>query len=145
MKKFVLYMAILAVTVTALGGCARAARDTSGFAMQFETTIEQPFDEAWQTVKGVLRNENLEIYTRDKRGVFVAFSKMRRHLFVPHRIKHEFVLEPVGESRTHITLISVRQVYGVTLLTYPDWHDRKLDDSAPSEALLETIQSSAKE
>jgi len=68
----------LVVILAAGAGCARAARDTTGFARENSTIVDAPFKEAWQAVKGVLREQKLDIYTRDKRGTFVAYSKMHR-------------------------------------------------------------------
>lgn len=132
---------VLGLTLLAPAGCARAARDTTGFGLEHALTVDAPFDEAWQTVKQVLREQEYDLHTRDKRGRFVAFSRESRGLSPKaRRVKHVILLEPLGEDTTRITVESMRQVYGVTLLTHPDWHDRRTDDPAPALALLEAIE-----
>ncbi len=107
--------------------------------------------DVWQITKEVLRQNGFSnepksgtIYTRDKRGVFVAFSRMKRDLFlVPHRTKYTIALETISDSSTKVTIEAVNQVYGVTLLTYPDWHDRKNTDHSVAQNLLNAIQKQA--
>ncbi|MCC6143145.1 MAG: hypothetical protein IT368_04980 [Candidatus Hydrogenedentes bacterium] len=138
-KSLVRWMAILLIPVAA-GGCATAARDTTGFALQHSATVEAPKDEVWQTVKSVLRERGLEIYTRDTRGKFVAYSEMHRRLLVPERTQHSIEIVEVDPNESQIYIDTVRQVYGVTLLTYPGWHDRKTTDESEAVAILEAIQ-----
>ena len=130
------------IVVVALVGCARAARDTSGFAMADSATVDASFMDTWQTTKAVLREMDLNLYTRDKRGVFVAYSGMKRrhHIGTPHRTQLTITLEEVSGEATKITIETIRQVYGVTLLTYPDWHDRQTTDNETALAILEAIQ-----
>ena len=100
-----------------------------------------PFEEAWQSAKAVLRERGYDIYTRDKRGVFVAYSRMRRsRLLIPKRIKFTIALAPVSDSATEVTVESIRQVFGVTLLTYPGWHDRQATDPSETQAIIEAIR-----
>ncbi len=130
-----------------MGGCARAARDTSGFALENTAELEMPFEEAWQLVKSVLREQELELYTRDKRGVFTAYTKKKRalRLFRPNRVQYTVDLAKITDDSTFVRVESMRQVYGVTLLTYPDWHDRKTTDSTGAEAILAEIVARAKQ
>ena len=107
-----------------LSGCVRAARDTAGFAQEQKLTVEIPFDEAWQGVKATLQDQELELYTRDKRGTFVAYTPERKRV-VPKRVRYTLLLDAVSEHETTIHVEAVQQAYGVTLLTYPGWHDRK--------------------
>lgn len=136
---------VLLLVLCSLGniGCARAARDTTGFAVTDNTTVNAPFDEAWQKVKAALREKDYEIYTRDKRGVFVAFSKSDLSLLHYHRIKLTISLEAVSDSATKVTVETIRQVYGVTLLTYPGWHDRKTQDHVRAQEILKAIEGKA--
>ncbi len=122
------------------GGCARAKRDTSGFAMNNSATIFAGFEDTWQAVKAVLRDGGYELYTRDKRGTFVAYTKENRRLLQPQRVKYTINLSPVSEGETQVEIEAVKQVYGVTLLTYPDWHDRKLSEDAGVQAILDSLQ-----
>jgi hypothetical protein len=122
-------------------GCARAARDTSGFALREEGVLKASFEDSWHAVKRVLREQGYDVYTRDKRGAFVAYTPMKRVLWTqPRRTKFTIELAQTSPEETAIAIESVRQVYGVTLLTHPNWHDRKQTDPAPSQALLEGIQ-----
>jgi hypothetical protein len=132
----------LLLSVGFVAGCAGAARDTTGFAIADSTTVSAPFVETWQATKAVLREMDLDIYTRDKRGSFVAYTGMSRRfrLFTPHRTELTITLEPVSSETTRVTIETMKQVYGVTLLTYPDWHDRKTTDSQVAQAILEALQ-----
>ena len=135
------YLGLLLVAVLAMGGCARAARDTRGFAVAESKTVNAPFDQTWQIAKSVLREKDFDVYTRDKRGVFVAFSGTRRNLvLVPHRTKYTVSVESMSDNTTQVTVEAVKQVYGVTLLTYPGWHDRKTTDNTELLALLQAIE-----
>ena len=134
-----LYFSLLVAAVL-LGGCARAARDTTGFAMLDKATINAPLKETWQAAKEVLREKKLDLYTRDKRGVLVAYTNMRRSLLVPNRIQYTLTLQETTGTTTEITLETVRQVYGVTLLTYPGWHDRKTTDNTAAQEILAAVK-----
>ena len=127
------------------GGCARAARDTTGFAMEDTAIVEAPFDDAWQMAKAVLREQKYDIYTRDLRGTFVAYTPMHRGIFNPKptRTKFTFVFEDLNNNTTQVHATTVDQVYGVTLLTYPGWHDRKTTDNGKTLAIVEAIQAKA--
>ena len=136
-----LSIGVLLALVLASAGCARTARDTQGFAVADTAVLEAPFEEAWQSAKAVLRERDYDIYTRDKRGVFVAYSRMKRsRLLIPKRVKFTIALAPISDSATELTVESIRQVFGVTLLTYPGWHDRQTTDRSETQAILEAIQ-----
>ena len=128
----------LALAVAGLSGCATAKKDTTGFAIQQEVVLEQPYAEAWQHVKRTLLANDYEVYTRDKRGTFVAYKGGKSFLGVLNspREKYTVDLEPVTNSQTKVSVEAVKQVYGVSLTTYPDWHDRKtMKDENVSELL----------
>lgn len=139
-SKWLCFSLLVALCLTALG-CARAARSTEGFGITDSVTVNAPLEEAWQATKAILREQKFDIYTRDKRGVFVAFTKMKRDLFVvPKRVKYVISFEEASDTRTTITVEAVRQVFGVTLLTYPGWHDRKLTDHEGSQKILQAVE-----
>lgn len=142
MKRYSAVLGLVFLAGAAGVGCARTARDTTDFAMADSIIVNAPLREAWQTTKAVLREMNLHIYTRDKRGVFVAYSPMkRRHrLLTPERTQLTVSLEPVSEETTRVTVKTVNQVYGVTLLTHPDWHGRKTTTNETALAILEAVQ-----
>lgn len=134
----VLVLAVLATV--SFSGCAGAKRDTTGFTMNNTATVPAGFEDTWQAVKHVLREGGYELYTRDKRGTFVAYSKERHHLLEPQRVKYTIDLSPLGEKETEVKIEAVKQVYGVTLLTRPDWHDRKLTEDKGLQEILDALQ-----
>ncbi|MBI2425811.1 MAG: hypothetical protein HYV27_23505 [Candidatus Hydrogenedentes bacterium] len=130
----------LALLLPALGGCVRAAKDTTGFAVESTASVDAPMDEVWQATKSVLREQELEIYTRDKRGTFVAYTPMKRRLFQPQRIQYTIELTPVNRYETKVYVEAVKQLYGVTTFTYPGWYDRPIKDAVAAETLLTALQ-----
>jgi hypothetical protein len=133
---------VLLVFVTTLG-CARAARDTTGFATTDSAVVNAPLEKTWTATRDVLNEHKLDVYTRDKRGRFVAYSDMHRQLLlVPHRQEYTITLQEQGGA-TNVTIQTLKQVYGVTLLTYPDWHARKTTNNSEAQALLNDIQARA--
>ncbi|MCF6285552.1 MAG: hypothetical protein L3K26_10230 [Candidatus Hydrogenedentes bacterium] len=122
-------------------GCVHAPRDTTGFAQNHSIAVNASFEDTWQAVKGTLREKELDIYTRDKRGIFVAYTPMKRRYLQPNRYQYTFDIEAISENETRIALDTRKQSYGVTLLTYPGWHDRKTAEEPESQALLDAIQS----
>lgn len=134
----VLVLAVLATIP--FSGCAGARRDTTGFTMNNTATVPAGFEDTWQAVKHVLREGGYELYTRDKRGTFVAYGKERHHLLEPQRVKYTIDLSSLGEKETEVKIEAVKQVYGVTLLTRPDWHDRKLTEDKGLQEILDGVQ-----
>lgn len=126
-----------------LAGCVRAAKDPTGFAVERQGVVSAGYEDTWHAVKRTLRDQGYEIYTRDKRGIFVAFTDMRRALGQPKRIKYTVELGAVNDSQTDIYIEAVRQSYGVTLLTDPDWHDRRMEDDGSLDAILAAVEARA--
>lgn len=136
-------MMVLALLVPILTtGCARAKLETAGFAITDTITVNKPLDDTWQDAKAVLREMELDIYTRDKRGEFVAYTPMKRrfYVFTPHRTQLSITMESLTSNSTAVTIETVDQVYGVTPLTYPDWHDRKTSDNEEALTILESLR-----
>jgi len=136
---------LLITLALSLSGCARSMRDTTGFAVSQAATVAAPYEQTWQAVKDTLREREdpggFEIYTRDKRGVFIAYENTGRIGFVmPSRVQYTVSVEPAGEEASLVTVETVRQVYGVTLLTYPGWHDRPVKSPEKAQELLKNIQ-----
>lgn len=123
-----------------LAGCATAARDTTGFSLTHSATVPVSMMDAWQVTKAVLREHDLEIYTRDKRGRFEAYSQSGRRMMSLQRVRHNIELVEHSPGETTVYIDTVRQVYGVTLTTYPDWHDRMTTDDRQALAILDEIQ-----
>lgn len=120
-------------------GCARAARDTSGFAVIDTIDVNAPTEQVWLATRDTLREMDFDIYTRDKKGLFVAYAGEKRRWMVPYRTKHTLVIEPLTAISTRITAETVDQVYGVTLLTHPGWHDRKTTDNSRTLEVLQAV------
>ena len=120
-------------------GCVHAARDTTGFAQNHQVIVDASFEDTWQAVKAVLRENELTLYTRDKRGYFEAFSDTKRKWFQPKRIKYTFNIQTLAEGGTRVEAAAFHQIYGVTPLTYPGWHDRKTNEGESAANLLEAI------
>jgi hypothetical protein len=139
-KNLVAALCGVCVCAAVLTGCARSARSTAGFALVESASVDAPLPQAWQATKDALLELDFEVYTRDKRGYFEAYSDQSRTWLTPARVKHVIVLEEQSPERTRVAIESVRQVYGVTLLTYPGWHDRKTDDNALAVELLDAIK-----
>lgn len=105
--------------------------------------VEAGFDEVWQETRRALLEQKYELYTRDTRGLFVVYSKVkRRFFFFPHRMQLTLTLERVSADSTRLSVETVHQKYRVTPLTYPDWRDDpKSAEGDEGRALLELIGS----
>ena len=125
-----------------LGGCASAPRDKTGFASVDTVVVNAGFEDTWQATKAVLREMEMDIYTRDTAGEFVAFTRMERRyrVLTPKRIKLTIEVHEVSGQRTRVSVETVQQVYGVTPLTYPDWHDRQTNDNELAVSLLDAVK-----
>ena len=131
---------LLVLSLAMVVGCARAARDTTGFALEDSITVSASFEDTWQAVKTVLREQGYELYTRDKRGVFVAYTPMKRRLLQPKRTQYTIELTEMTSTQTSVHIETVHQTYGVTLLTDPNWHDRPAKDPEAASAILSAVQ-----
>ena len=139
--RYVKFFSVTALFVVAtLGGCARSVPDTEGFALTDTAEIQLSASEAWQVTKQALLDLDLDLYTRDRRGRFVAFSSKKRGWFNLGRVKYTIDLTEQAENRTKITVETLRQVYGSTLLTEPGWHDRKTTENSGAQQILDSIQ-----
>ncbi|MCX8065540.1 MAG: hypothetical protein N3G21_10270 [Candidatus Hydrogenedentes bacterium] len=127
------------ICLISLFSCAKALKDTSGLAEEKVFTVKAPFDKTWLATRDALKELNLTLYTRDKRGLFVAYDQPKREWLNLKRVKYEIQLGSMNPDETKIFISAVSQVYGVTLLTEPDWHDRKLAKTSRSEEILNKI------
>lgn len=140
MTRWLLVGVVCALPLAFSTGCARAALDTTGFAEVESAEFDGDFLEVWQAAKAELRAMDLEIYTRDKRGVFVAFTPQGRALWLqPQRTKFTITLEEMRPGRVGVDIETIGHVYGVTLLTHPDWHERPARETDTARAILEGI------
>ncbi len=122
------------------GGCATSAPDATGFALVESAVVDGAYVDVWQASKKVLRDEELIVFTRDKRGLFVAYDDLGRHRLVPRRRQFSVVVEEVSATSSKVTIETLDQEYGVRLLKYPDWHDRKTTETERGSAILEAIK-----
>ena len=124
-------------------GCASTPPQAGDMSSVESTVVDAPFDETWQATKGALRADDYLIYTRDKRGVFVAYSEMKRRLLTPYRTQFTVTLDPVTANSTRVTIESSNQKYGVSLLTYPSWRDQGPANPEQALAILDALKSRA--
>ena len=101
--------------------------------------IEGEFKLVRDVVRDVLRESPVEVYTRDKRGMFVVFADMRRAFLTPRRLRLVIGLEPVSESQTRVTVQTFAEVYTVQLLTYPAWRPGAFGDNSLAEAVVNSV------
>ncbi len=138
------YLTFIGAALAAIGlvGCATAKKDTTGFAIQHEVVLDQSYPDAWQHVKRTLLAEEFEVYARDKRGTFVAYTGGKPFLGALNTPRKRFTvdLESLSSAQTKVTVEVIKQVYGVSLTTYPDWHDRKTTDDESALSLIAALQ-----
>ena len=131
---------LLVGAVVAVGGCPTSSPESGEFTRVDSAVMDAPFVEVWQSTKAVLRQQEYLIYTRDKRGIFVAYSDQKRKFLTPHRTQVTINLEELTAETTRLTIETAYQEYGVTLLTYPGWHIRESDDDSKALAILEGVR-----
>lgn len=127
MSRVAVALCILALLSTA-PGCARNRPAKEPVAVNRSATVDAPFAETWESTRDAFLSLELPIYTRDKRGFFVAYSPQKRKLLTPRRMQYTIILEPIGPDQTRIELETIPQRYLISLLTYPSWQD---DPKAP--------------
>ena len=65
---------------------------------------------------------------------------MKRSLFVPNRTQFTIMMTEDTPTATKVSVETVNQVYGVTLLTYPAWHDRRATDNSKALKIIDGIK-----
>jgi hypothetical protein len=133
-------LAAAVIALAALAGCKTTPAPVEPPPV-VSAVVEQPFESAWEGTRDVLMQQGLQIYTRDKRGLFVAYTPTKRVLIVsPRRTKLTIALEPVTAQSTRVSVETIKQHYRVTLLTYPDWRDAPQGtDPKVGQTLLDAI------
>jgi hypothetical protein len=142
MKKFLLFGLISLFTLV-LNGCASTPEKKADGAFVDTMIVPVEYSEAWRVTRDVLLDQDVEIYTRDKRGLFVVYANPYRKKYIfPHRTKLTVTLTSESESSTRIAVETVHQKYSVSLLTHPSWSDQSAVslDNAGIE-VLESIKS----
>lgn len=138
-----LSMIALIGLATLNAGCSTKSDTKAEGAFVDAMMTPVPFDTAWSITRDVLLEKQLEIHTRDKRGMFVVYTDMhRQNIVVPHRTKLTITLSSESDSTTRIAVETVHQKYGVTLLKQPEWRDQRdaSTDTSGTE-ILESIKS----
>lgn len=136
-------VAIFVGCAVCFGACRSASPDTTGFAQVNTSVVDASFPETWDYVKTVLREHEYVIYTRDKRGLFLAFTQEKRRRLIPVRTQFTVTLASVSDAKTEVTVETIQQEYGVTLKTYPSWHDLPTKENADGLAILEEVRRKA--
>lgn len=135
----------LMLLVVSAGGSGCATKSDTKAEGAFVDTMVAPvsFERAWAMTRDVLLEKDLEIYTRDKRGLFVVYTGMyRRNIVVPHRTRLTITLTSASETSTRIAVETVHQKYGVSLLTHPEWRDQSdVSSDSTGVEVLESIKS----
>lgn len=132
-------LALLAISLPFVIGCATSAPDSSQFARIDEFVVDAPYADAWQSCKEVLQAREFLIYTRDTQGIFVAYIDQERRLLTPYRTQMTINLTELTPDSTRITIETLDQAYGVTLLTYPNWHARPTTENEEADAVISGI------
>lgn len=131
--------AIALAALLAAAGCATIHKDTTGFAKRDSLIVGEGLEPTWFAVKTVLREHKYDIYTRDTNGAFVAYSPERRRWLNPNRTQFTIEIEEIAENQSRVTIATLDQEYGVTLLTYPAWHNQPTGENTRALQLLEAI------
>jgi len=149
MIRLVSTLTLCLATGIGVTGCRSTGEPNMVRASEESIVIGLPLEQAWEQVRDTLIEKKYDVYTRDKRGLLIGYTKMkRRKLLVPHRTKFTIVLEKITNESTRISIESVHQRYRVTFLTYPGWRDMETDSEALEDKelghdLLMAIQDSA--
>ncbi|PCJ52989.1 MAG: hypothetical protein COA73_15710 [Candidatus Hydrogenedentota bacterium] len=130
---------------TGVVGCRSNGEVALVQANEEAVVVSLPMDQAWETVRDALLEKEYNVYTRDKRGLIIGYTPMKRKgLLVPHRTKFTIVLEDVTNETTQISIETIHQQYRVTFLTYPRWHDMEtFDDKELGHDLLMSVEALA--
>ena len=143
MGRLALVLCLVPVCGLVAAGCKSTPDDKAPLTVKVDSlTIQASLEKVWEGTRQALLDHNYEIYTRDKRGLFVAYTKVKRRLFIlPHRTQLTVTVEAVSASETRLSVETIHQKYRVSLLTYPDWRD----DPEPAQGdegrdLLEAIK-----
>lgn len=126
--------------IVCTSGC-RTTPSTTSAPPHVTATLPADIETTWISTRDALLGSGLQIYVRDKRGMFIAYTPTKRKLiFFPERTKLTVTLRESSPGQTTVAVETIRQHYRVTLLTYPDWRDVPGEfDEAAGQALLDSI------
>jgi hypothetical protein len=142
-KRYVL-AALAVACVLAATGCARVHGRNGGpneeIIAPISSDVAAGFKVVVQLMRDVLRDTPVEIYTRDKRGVYVVFADMRRAFLTPRRLRLVITIEPVAENRSHVTIETFPEAYTVQLLTSPAWRPAAFGDNSLATDIVDSLR-----
>jgi len=125
-------------------GCARVDKPPGAAGEHaippVSADIEAGFTLVRDLVRDVLRDSPVEIYTRDKRGMYVVFASVRRAFLIPRRLRLVITIRPLAENRSRVTVETFAEAYTVQLLTRPAWRPAAFGDNALANEILDSLQ-----
>lgn len=130
-------LAILPILLlsTTLYGCASTPEPVTE-AQVDSIVVAADFDEVWQSTKDVLLEQNFDIYTRDKRGMFVAFYQRPTRFTSLNRSRVTIIIERESSSTTRVSVEAVPERYRMPLLRHPGWKEQQNKDLPKMRELL---------
>ncbi len=125
-------------------GCAKSPPKALPDVPVDSIVLAVEFDDVWQATKTALKEQGYEIYTRDKRGMFVAYTKKKRTFSIPNRARITVLLERVTTSSTRVSVEAVQERYRMPILRYSGWNEQpKVDLTERRQAVLQGIEAVA--
>jgi len=125
-------------------GCARvggrSGDATEGTIAPVSADVDAEFTAVRRLMRDVLRDSPVEIYTRDKRGIYVVFADVRRAFFTPRRLRLVITIRPLAENRSRVTIETFPEAYTVQLLTEPAWRPAAFGDNSLAKEILDSLQ-----
>jgi hypothetical protein len=125
-------------------GCAglhgRSGAEGVNIIPPVSADVEAEFKMVRDLTRDVLRDSPVEIYTRDKRGIYVVFADMRRAFLTPRRLRLVITIQPLAENRTRVTIETFPEAYTVQLLTSPAWRPAAFGDNSLATEILQSLQ-----
>lgn len=140
------YRFTLLIALVVAAGCAGGPPPTPPDVPTASAVLPHDFDTVWQAAKDALREQDYEIYTRDKRGMFVAHTPRKGTFSIPNRARITIVLERVTTSSTRVTVEAVQERYRMPLLRHPGWREQPhVDLQDRRQAVLDGIAANVAE
>lgn len=131
--------------LAALGaGCASTPPAQPAEVPLESTVLQAEYEDVWQATRRALQASELDIYTRDKRGMFVAFDEKKRLFSIPRRARITVIVERVTTSSTRVSIEAVRERYRMPILRHPGWKEEAGGDLTElKRELLASIEAQA--
>ena len=134
------YRFVILAAIVAAAGCASTPPPAPPEVPTESAVLPYEFDSVWQATRDTLKGQNYEIYTRDKRGMFVAHTPRKGTFSIPNRARITVILERVTAGSTRVTVEAVRERYRMPLFRNPGWKEQpEVDLTDRRQAVLEGI------